>query len=64
MSEQNVDKRNFDVASISRPGRANRTNYIQDALQVDRSNLPATGQFIKVFADMFLTRTASKKSYF
>ncbi|MBN2058138.1 MAG: hypothetical protein JW782_05035 [Candidatus Saganbacteria bacterium] len=64
MNERNVDKRNFDVASISRPGRANRTNYIQNALQVDRSKLPATGQFFDVLADMILTRTAGKKSYF
>ncbi len=64
MNRENPDRRNFDVASISRQGKAKRLNYIQDALHVDKSKISATGNFIKVFADVFLKREAGHKSYF
>lgn len=63
MKDQAVDKRNFDVASISRKGQAKRSNYVQDALHIDRSKIKQTGQFIKVFSDMFLKREVSHKAY-
>ena len=62
MKDQAVDKRNFDVASISRQGQK-RANYIQDALHIDRSKLPVSGQFVKIFSDMFLKRETSHKAY-
>jgi hypothetical protein len=64
MTHEQVDKRNYDVASISRPGKAKRSNYVQDALHIESSKVQSTGQFIKVFANMFLRREASKASYF
>lgn len=64
MTHEQVDKRNFDVASISRPGQTKRANYIQDALHIDKSKVKATGEFVKVFANMFLRYEAGKGSYF
>ena len=64
MAHEQVDKRNYDVVSISRPGKTKRTNYIQDALHIESSKVQVTGQFIKVFANMFLRCEASKGSYF
>jgi hypothetical protein len=60
----NRENSNFDVASISRPGKAKRSNYIQDAMLIDKSKTRNTAKFIKVFADMFLKREAGSKSYF
>ncbi|MFC1568151.1 hypothetical protein ACFL37_00450 [Candidatus Margulisiibacteriota bacterium] len=60
---QQVDKRNYDVASIGQPGKK-RANYVQDALHIDRSKIARTSQFIKVFSDMFLKRETSHKAYF
>ena len=64
MNRENPDKRNFDVASISRSGKAKRANYVQDALQIDKAKVASSGNFIKVFADVFLKREAGNKSYF
>ncbi len=64
MTREQVDKRNYDVASISRPGQAKRANFIQDALHIESSRVQSTGQFIKVFANMFLRREAGKGLYF
>lgn len=61
MNRENSD---FDVASISRPGKTKRSNYIQDAMLIERSKIKNTAKFIKVFADMFLKREAGSKSYF
>lgn len=63
MNEQ-VDKRNYDIASISRPGKEKRANYVQDALQIDRDRAQLPGQFVKIFADIFLKKEAGAKSYF
>lgn len=63
MNEQQVDKRNYDVASISRKGKEKRANYIQDALHIDKSKISSTSQFIEVFSDIFLKREAGNKSY-
>lgn len=64
MNRENPDRRNFDVASISRQGKAKRSNYIQDALHFDKSKISTASNFIKVFADVFLRREAGHKSYF
>lgn len=60
----NRENSNFDVASISRPGKTKRSNYIQDAMLIERSKIKNTAKFIRVFADMFLKREAGSKSYF
>jgi len=64
MNHEQVDKRNYDVISISRSGKAKRSNYIQDALQIDKAKVSTSGNFIKVFSDIFLKREAGNKSYF
>jgi hypothetical protein len=63
MNEQQIDRTNYDVASISRPGREKRTNYVQDALHIEKEKINAPGKFIKVFSDMFLKREAGAASY-
>jgi hypothetical protein len=61
--KQPVDKRNFDVASISQ-SRGKRTNHVRDALHIDRSKIARTSQFTQVFSNMFLKREVSNKAYF
>ncbi len=53
----------YDVASISRPGKSKRSNYVQEALYIDKARIKTAGKFIKVFSDMFLKREAGKKAY-
>jgi hypothetical protein len=57
------NKNQYDVASISRVGQEKRANYIQDAQRMSKQQQP-TGQFVKVFADIFLKHEAGRKSYF
>lgn len=61
MSEEN-SKNQYDVVSVSRSGQAKRANYIQDALHISRQQ-KTSGQFVRVFADIFLKHEAGKKSY-
>ncbi|PIS30819.1 hypothetical protein COT42_02435 [Candidatus Saganbacteria bacterium CG08_land_8_20_14_0_20_45_16] len=63
MSES-ADKNNYDVASISRPGQDKRANYVQFALEYDYTKVTRPGQFIKVFADMFLRKEGSNRGCF
>ena len=62
MSSQ-PNKHEYDVASISRTGQEKRVNYAQDALKMSKQQQPS-GQFVRVFADIFLKHEAGKKSYF
>jgi hypothetical protein len=59
MSNEN---KQYDIASISRSSTEKRAHYIQDAGQVGKPNKTA-GQFVKVFADIFLRHEASPASY-
>ncbi len=63
MNGEYVDKNNYDVVSISRPGKEKRTNYIHDAQHIDKSQVTVQGKFIRVFADIFLKKEASGKAY-
>ncbi|MFH1576189.1 MAG: hypothetical protein ABID35_01450 [Candidatus Margulisiibacteriota bacterium] len=63
MTQQPVDKRNYDVALISRPGQEKRATFVQDALHIEKSRIESSGQFISVFANMFRNKTGHK-AYF
>lgn len=63
MGNEKKDRNNYDIASISRTNSEKRANYVQDALHISKQAKP-TGQFVKVFSDMFLKQEAGKKSYF
>jgi hypothetical protein len=63
MNNEQVDKRNYDVASISQSGKKKRANHIQSALNYDHKSVEKPGKFIKVFSDMILAHKPSKKSY-
>ena len=58
-----TSKDQYDVASISRTGQEKRANYVQDAQRMSKQQQPS-GQFVRVFADIFLKHEAGKKSYF
>ncbi|MDI6731526.1 MAG: hypothetical protein QME05_02955 [Candidatus Margulisbacteria bacterium] len=58
MGEPAFDKRNYDIASISR-GEKKPTYQVQEANTMDPSKVQKPGKFIKVFADVFLRREAS-----
>lgn len=62
MSSETRDRSSYDVVSLSRIGSEKRANYIQDALQVNKQ-AKTSGQFVKVFADVFLKHEVSKKSF-
>lgn len=63
MNRESPDRRNFDVALISQPGKSRRA-HIRDALHIEKSLVKTTGQFIRVFADIFLKREVGNKAYF
>ncbi|MBN3033209.1 MAG: hypothetical protein JW873_03860 [Candidatus Saganbacteria bacterium] len=56
-------KHQYDVASISQAGQEKRVNHVQRALWMSKVEGPS-GQFVRVFADIFLKREAGKRSYF
>jgi hypothetical protein len=56
-------KTQYDVASITRKGQEKRANFVQNANQMNRVE-KTSGQFVRVFADIFLKHEAGKKSYF
>lgn len=58
----NNGRNNYDVASISRPGEDKRTNHVRNALHYDRTKVNKPGQFVKVFADIFLRKEAGNKA--
>ena len=59
MNEQNIDRRNFDVVSLSQPGKTKKKNYIQSAMFLNGIE-KTSGQFVKVFADIIRTKTGGK----
>jgi len=63
MNERQIDRRNYDVASISRPGKEKRANYVKDALHIEKDKISTSGNFIKVFSDIFLKKEAGPKAY-
>lgn len=63
MNRENPDRNQYDIVSVSRTGSEKRANYLQDALHI-RQQQKSSGNFVKVFADIFLKHEAGKKSYF
>ncbi|MFH1347546.1 MAG: hypothetical protein ABIH22_02540 [Candidatus Margulisiibacteriota bacterium] len=55
MNEQ-VDKRNYDVASISQVGREKRANHVRHANIFDSSKLKISGNFIDILSNKFLSK--------
>ena len=64
MKEQNLDRRNYDVVSLSRTGKAKRSNYVQPALEMDPKSITKPGKFIAVFSNMFKTREVVSRGVF
>ncbi|MFH1542228.1 MAG: hypothetical protein ABIE84_03965 [bacterium] len=60
---QQLDKNNFDVVSISQPGKTKRSNHIQNALTLDPKRMKQSGQFVKIFSDMFLKKEIAAKRF-
>jgi hypothetical protein len=63
MNKESIDKRNYDVASISQPGKSKRANHVQRALEYDFTKVTRPGQFVKIFSNMFKTTGSGKKAY-
>jgi hypothetical protein len=61
MDGESTNKNNYDIASISLTGQEKRTNHVRHALFIEHDST-GPGQFIKVFADIFLKREASSRS--
>lgn len=64
MSQTNPEKNNYDRISISRVGKEKRTNYVQDAMHVEKEKVAAPGKFVKTLANVFLKREFGAKMYF
>jgi hypothetical protein len=60
---QENSREQYDIASISKEGREKRINHVRDALQMSKLDKP-TGQFVQIFADIWLKKEANKKCYF
>ncbi|MEA3492925.1 MAG: hypothetical protein U9R38_00905 [Candidatus Margulisiibacteriota bacterium] len=58
----NNGKNTYDVASISQPGKDKRANHVRNALRYDHIKVNRPGQFVKVFADMFLRKESGSKA--
>ena len=56
-------KQQYDIVSLTRTGEEKRTNYVQHSTHMSKTQ-KSTGQFVRVFADIFLKHEAGKKSYF
>jgi hypothetical protein len=56
-------KQQYDVVSLTRAGQEKRANYVSNAAHMSQAQ-KSTGQFVRVFADIFLKHEAGKKSYF
>lgn len=63
MNNEQPGRNNFDVVSISRAGQDKRANYIQDAYKIERARINQGGEFVKVFADIFLKKEAGHKAF-
>jgi len=69
MSTMNADQNKpfgYDVASISHIGTEKRSNHIRDAIMIEKeqkakANPP--GQFVKVFADIFLKKEYGNSNF-
>lgn len=57
MEEQRL-RSDFDIASISKVGQDKPVYHVQEADRMDPKKVASTGQFIKVFADVFLRKEA------
>ena len=56
-------KPSYDVVSLTRSGQEKRANYASLALHMARQ--PKTsGQFVRVFADVFLKKEKNDRFYF
>lgn len=62
MSDAKPDRNNYDIASISRTGQEKRANYVRDAFKMEKQQQPS-GQFVKVFADIFLKHEVNKNRF-
>ena len=62
MSQKSPNKSNYDVVSVSRAGSEKRTSYAQEAFFINKQG-KTYGQFVRVFADVFLKHEVSRKSY-
>ncbi len=63
MSEDKFDRNRYDVVSVSRSGSEKKANFVKDGFRMEKQEKTA-GQFVRVFADLFLKQEASKSSYF
>ena len=50
---QEHNKNQYDIISVSRAGSEKRANFIQNANHIEKQ-LKSSGQFVRVFADVFL----------
>ncbi|OGC12015.1 hypothetical protein A3K48_06020 [candidate division WOR-1 bacterium RIFOXYA12_FULL_52_29] len=63
MNNEDVRRENYDVVLITRPNKAKRSSYVQDATIIGKSQLPAT-PFLDILANKLKTVTVSDKCYF
>jgi hypothetical protein len=62
MAYEDIMKNQYDVVSLTRKGQEKRTNYVQDALQMNKQ-AKTSDNFVRVMADIFLKIEAGNGSY-
>ena len=63
MSNENFDRSKYDIVSVSRKGSEKKANYVKDGYHIEGAG-KSSGQFVRVFADIFLKKETGDKYYF
>ncbi|MFH1361545.1 MAG: hypothetical protein ABIH69_02685 [bacterium] len=62
MSGETVDRRNYDVVSLSQAGKDKRANHVQSALEYDYTKVSKPGQFFSVLQNTFLRKEPGSRA--
>ncbi|MFA6169987.1 MAG: hypothetical protein WCW67_00585 [Candidatus Margulisiibacteriota bacterium] len=63
MNNEDVRRENYDVVLITRPNKAKRSSYVQDATIIGKDQLPIA-PFLDILANKFKATIANDKCYF
>ncbi|OGC23140.1 hypothetical protein A2291_00465 [candidate division WOR-1 bacterium RIFOXYB2_FULL_42_35] len=62
MTQGQYNKSDYDIVSISQVGKEKRATTVRLANYIERSRISSNNQFVRVFADMFLTKESRTKA--
>ena len=62
MAQENFDKRNYDIVSISQKTDAKPKLHVRNALIFDSTGLVNTGKFVNSMANIFKTKASQTRA--